>query len=105
MEQYAELLSVSESGTLSKAHKELISEEYLRVCGKVIKPTSKCKNCWGDALNELILATRPNRYEMCRGAYVVFDGVVYTRLNITDIIAQKILHAQPELSHYFHIKK
>ena len=105
MEQYANLVSVAENSALTKEHKVFISEEYLRVLGKSIKPTSKCKNCWTDALRELILATRPNKYEMCRGAYIVFDGVGYTRLNINDIIAQKILHEQPQYSHYFHIKK
>jgi hypothetical protein len=105
MEQYAELVSVAENSALTKEHKIFISEEYLSVLGKKINPTSKCKNCWNDALAELILATRPNKYEMCRGAYVVFNGVGYTRLNINDMVAQQILHDQPELSHYFNIKK
>lgn len=105
MEQYVELLGVSEKGALDKAHKEFISSEYQRVLGKAIQVKSRCKNCWTDAINELILATRPNKYEMCRGAYVIYKGVGYTRLNITDIIAQKILQEQPEISHYFHIKK
>lgn len=105
MEQYATLLSAAENGALSKEHKIFINEEYLRLLGKTISPKSRCKNCWNDALRELILATRPNKYEMCRGAYVVFEGVCYTRLNITDIIAQKILHEQPTIAHYFNIKK
>ena len=83
------------SGTLTKADKDFIKASYLEVIGKEFNGKTKCRNCWKDALIEMIVKLSPNKIRMYCGCVEIYNGVQYTHRNITDAIARKIMEENP----------
>lgn len=96
MEDLKALLSVLEnSGTLNAAEKKTIKDKYKSVFGRQLQSQKGCKNCWHDALIELITALKGNKYGMRAGDIIRYEGHIYGRKTITDDIAKAYLKENP----------
>jgi len=103
METLQELKGTLEnSGVLSKKQKDYIKQLYETNLGKTFEVKPKCTDCWHDALIELIVFEKGDKIQMKGGAIVYVDNVLYTRLNITDEVALRVILEQPDKAHYFY---
>ena len=91
------------SGTLTKADKAYIRRVYKETIKVDLVISSGCQNCWMDAIIILLASLRDNKIFMSAGLVVEFEGATYTRKNITDSVALKIMNERPELKMYFKI--
>ncbi len=88
-------------GTLSKDDKSVIKQTYFDTFGRFPNVEGKCKNCWKDAIIELIVKLSPSKYRMKFGAVEVYNGIQYGHKNITDEIAKKIIEENPNTQSFY----
>lgn len=81
---------------------EEVEALYIRVFGEPLKPCN-CKDRIGDALiviithlkaNNIIMSDR--QYIMKRGVIIHWDGQTYSRINVTDQVAEEFSKAYPD---------
>ena len=89
------------SGTLTKADKANIKKLYKSTFKTDLVTSTGCSNCWLDAVILLSNSLRENKIFMSAGLVVDFEGKQWTRKNITDDVALRIMAAKPELKIYF----
>jgi len=81
---------------LTDADKSFIRKEYERVLSKKLSTKSGCKDCWRDAIIEILSALKgKKKYTMHGGVIIRYNNVVYGRHNITDEIVEKYLLTNP----------
>lgn len=104
MERIKELKgTLDNSGVLSKSDKEYIKAKYFEIFNRELLVKTKCSDCWNDALIELIATTREIKITLKGGALVYYNDKLYTRLNITDEIANIIMAEQPDTKSLFYV--
>lgn len=92
-------------GPFGSADKEIIEKLYLKVCGKVFRPTS-CQNCYHDAFLEIVNYIRNNgkmaekcNFRLKAGAIIhspsFENGKIFVNENLTDELAAKYLAMFP----------
>ena len=101
-EKFRQMKATLESGgSLSKSDKASIKAEYKRIQGTELE-VKNCPNCWHDALIIIITKLSKNVYFMKAGCVEIYDGVQYTRHNITDTVAEKIISENPDSANKFY---
>ena len=104
LEQLTNLKSVLDNkGTLSKDDKAFIVQSYFDVFNRTLNiANTRCKNCYKDALIELIIKLSPRKIRMRYGCVEAYKGVYYTHKNITDEIALAIIEENPNSKNSFY---
>lgn len=94
-------IALESSGAITKEEKAYIKEEYVNVfdAQPAIKPN--CKNCWHDAVMLLLLSNRRGEWTMRGGCMTYFDGILYTKRNITNEIAELIMQSDESKKELF----
>lgn len=95
-------IALESSGAISKEEKSFIKAEYERAYSEKPNIKPNCKNCWHDAVMLLLLADRKGEWTMRGGCMVYYDGILYTKKNITHAIAEKIMSEDETKSNYFY---
>lgn len=89
---------------LSSMEKAQVARLYGEVLGKTFKPTT-CRDCYRDAIIEMMLYLRKNGAMKEKSRYVLLNGViirefgtgkVYSNANLTDKVAEDWLRKYPQ---------
>ena len=101
MERLKALLSgVENSMPLTDADKSFIRKEYEAVLSKKLSTKSGCKDCWRDAIIEILSFGRKS-INMRNGDLIFVEGKCYSKLNVTLEIMNKHLKEFPNDKYRF----
>ena len=104
-EKLKQMLGALESGALSASDKTFIRKEYLKSQGIKLDVNTNCPNCWSDAIIIILNSLKENKIITSPGFVAEYNGKIYNRHNMTDVIATKIMAENPKMEMYFSIKK
>lgn len=93
MERLKNLKDRVENGSiLSKSEKDYIKKKYVEITGKKLVTTkSGCKDCYRDALIEMLVFSKSDEWQMKNGAVITHNGTIFTKVNITQEIIIEFL--------------
>lgn len=86
---------IENSLPLSDADKSYIRKKYEEITSKKLSTKSGCRDCWHDAVIEIIHFGN-KKVKMYNGDIIFVDGVWYGNHNITKEIADKHLKEYPQ---------
>lgn len=81
--------TLSKGGVLSKADKQWLKDNYLRLSGHELKTTKGCQSCWMDGIVYMISKTKTG-LKMVSGGVITYKGKVYNKHTITEEIIKAV---------------
>ncbi len=82
---------VENGSILSRNEKDFIKKVYSDKFGKQLQIVRGCKNCYHDALIELLISEKSGEWKMLNGAVIEHKGTIYTKINITQKVIAELL--------------